>query len=567
MEDRIRSLEEAVAQLASRIERLESLLRVRMPADRSAQPEPRPAAAPAVAAPTGQTSAPSAPPAASAESAAGGLGMSHLLAVVAVVCFVLAGTFIVKLAIESGWLTPERQWALAVFLGFALCGAGRFLGAVERGYRSYLSAAGVVVLYIAAFASSLYFDLVSDEVSILLGMGVTALCLALFHFHRTDVFAIVAAVGTYASPILLGRGSPDFWLNAAFFLLWAAVFSWFSTFFRSRTLSLVASYLGLGVFALLHTSPRPEQIGAVIVVETLQFAIFAWGVAHYSVRAEAPLTTGEAWSYFPILCFYYGLTYYFLNLLAPRLAPWLALGFAALLLAFYRRVRSRLESVDPLASRQIVYAFLSLVLFHAGYLEILPAQSKPWLLPLFLIVSYLSEQRGSFPKTARSLRFLVVAIGFFEFLKICSGLIAGRDTNALVVGLATLAIGIVYYLQMGGLLQAKAGVFLAAVHVLAVLAGYRIAYPLGSLAVSLVWAAYAAVILGMGYSRRDALLARSSLSVLLVAALKALLYDASRAPTGVRILCLLLTGALLYGTGTLFQRMADWKRAPEPPPA
>src|SRR5687768_14691510 len=54
----------------------------------------------------------------SAPAARSPYGMSHLLAVVAVLCFVLAACFVVKLAVESGWLDRERQWALLVLFGF-----------------------------------------------------------------------------------------------------------------------------------------------------------------------------------------------------------------------------------------------------------------------------------------------------------------------------------------------------------------------------------------------------------------------------------------------------------------
>lgn len=54
-------------------------------------------------------------------------------------------------------------------------------------------------------------------------------------------------------------------------------------------------------------------------------------------------------------------------------------------------------------------------------------------------------------------------------------------------------------------------------------------------------------------------MAKSALFVLGFAAGKALLYDAASAPTVVRIGCLLLTGAVLYGCGLLMRKIAHWK--------
>jgi uncharacterized membrane protein len=53
-------------------------------------------------------------------------------------------------------------------------------------------------------------------------------------------------------------------------------------------------------------------------------------------------------------------------------------------------------------------------------------------------------------------------------------------------------------------------------------------------------------------------LAKSSLVVLLITALKALIYDASQAASIVRIGSLLLTGVVLYGAGLLFKQIKDW---------
>jgi uncharacterized membrane protein len=491
---------------------------------------------------------------------ASGRSMGQLLAVVATICFILAGAFIVKLAIDSGWLTPIRQWALLVGLGFSLIGAGRFFERIELEYRSYLSAAGIVILYIASFASSRHFDITSPEMSLVLAVGVSGLCLSLFNFHRSFVFPLVAAIGTYVSPLIVGRYAMDPILQGAYFLLWAALFSWFSTFFRSRQLAIVSAYLGLGVYTLsnLISGQSDSALAFVIAVQVAQFAIFSYGTLYYTTKSGIALSERQAWAYFPVLCFFYGTTYYFLSHLWPTLAPWIALVFALFVLSLYRIAKRELARADALASQEMVHSFLAVVLFQAGYLQLMPDGSKPWLLAVFLIASYLSEQNGAFPRLSRAFVLLGSVIGLFEFLKICYGLLSSYDLNQLLAGLATLVIGIFYYLSKASRLKARASVFLVMVHVLAVLALYRLANDHGSLVVSMAWALYALLILGLGYSRKDPLLARSSLTVLLVASFKALLYDASQAPTGVRILCLLLTGVLLYGAGVLFQKMAKW---------
>jgi hypothetical protein len=65
--------------------------------------------------------------------------------------------------------------------------------------------------------------------------------------------------------------------------------------------------------------------------------------------------------------------------------------------------------------------------------------------------------------------------------------------------------------------------------------------------------------MAFAFVRKDQVMAKSALFVLGFAAAKALLYDAASAPTLVRIVCLMLTGAVLYGCGFFMRKVADWK--------
>jgi hypothetical protein len=80
-----------------------------------------------------------------------------------------------------------------------------------------------------------------------------------------------------------------------------------------------------------------------------------------------------------------------------------------------------------------------------------------------------------------------------------------------------------------------------------------------SLAVSASWLCYAALVIGYAFFLKDRIMADSAMMVLGIAAVKALLYDAASAPTLVRILCLLLTGMVLYVCGFLIKKIAAWR--------
>lgn len=491
-----------------------------------------------------------------------GEGATSLLPLVAVICFVLAGVFLVKLAIDSGWLTPERQWGLLTFLGISLAGAGRFLERIENSYRTYLSASGIIILFIAAYSSAIHFEIFPQEVAVVLAMSVAFICLGLFRYHRSEIFPVLCSVGTYLSPILLGSKG-ELLFNSEFFIIWACLFSFLASYLKTRTLSLTAAYLGIGVFTLLYSDTVDfERLVWIIGVLVAQFFAFAFGVYFYSLRAKEAMAQREALAYLPILFFFYGTFYFFLDKIHPHLAPWLSLGFAGFIYLLYLRVKNRLRTVN---SQIMVHGFLGAVFFHSGYMQILPQASKPWLLPLLLLLTFISEKKERFPKVSPILKAVFAAIGFIEFGKVCFSLTTTASLEGIVPAALTTILGLFYYLKGSRLVGNKSELFLGLLHLLSILALFRIFYDHGSFAVSMAWGAYSALILGLAFNRRDQALARSSLVVLLAASLKALIYDASQSPSGIRILSLLVTGVVLYVSGIFLKKIRGWSARAESP--
>lgn len=503
------------------------------------------------------------------------LGSSNLLAVAAVICFILASTFTIKLALDSGWLTPDRQLGLSLGLGVLLCALGRFLNMIEESYRSYLSAAGCVILFLSSYASSLFFEAVPSTLSVLGTIGSASVTLAFYRFHKSDVFAFVATVGTFLCPLFFQQTLGDSYLLSFYFLTWAAVFSQFSISLKSRTLAILSSYLGLGVYAALTHSQHISEIDELaLTIFTLfaQFSIFTGGVFRFSTKNETPLSLRETWFFFPVLCFFYAVTYSFMGILGVQLIPtlgqWLGhnldslygIGLGCFVYLFYYKAKGRLSEIQSLNSGTMVHSFLGIAIFHSGYLTLLPDGARTWLLPSAILLSYIARNREL--KFNGVARLLMGAISFFEFVNLLGKLLmeSSVDMNHMLSSLSVLSLGFLFYFKQGRNSRSHVAIFLWCFHVLALSLGYRLIEGYGSLAVTGVWGLYAVLILGLGYSQKDAPLAKSSLMILLVVAGKALIYDASQAPSLLRIGCLLLTGATLYGSGYLFRKMNSWNK-------
>lgn len=482
---------------------------------------------------------------------------SHLLPIVSVICFVLAAIFIVKLAMDSGWLNLERQWGLLNLLGVSLIGYGMFGSFIQDvHYRSYLASAGMVVLYIAALACHLYFGLFSIDFSILMVIIISVAGVFLSRYFHSEVFLVITSVGTYLAPILLGE-EKDLTFYAFFFVISSMAFATISIYLGSRVVSLVSSYFGLGAFALIHKNvSEPSDLVVIIGVEVLQFLIFTYGTYLYSVTNKSYLTKKMAMAFMPLLIFFYGTTYYFLDRWDARTAPWISLGFAGFLFFLYYRAKKHLAQLE---SQQLVFGFMSLVLAHSGYMQLLPSEAKPWLIPLVLVLMIVANRKADFPFFAPILKWTFFAIAALEYGKLCISLMSrASDWKSTMPALTAVVLGFFYYAQGSKHIARKEHIYLGLVHMLAILMLYQLSYEAGTLAVSFVWAIYSISILSVGYIRREVYLAKSSLLVLVLAGLKALVYDASQAPSSLRIFSLLLTGALLYGAGVVLKRINQW---------
>jgi len=532
------SLAARLAALETRLDRLEG----------------RPAVAPTKPAPAPAARAPLAPPPRWVQKAHEPIKSGTMLGIVGVICLVLAAGFLIKLSIESGWLTPVRQIGLAFVFGISLIGAGLKLLERDREYASFLPGAGLIVIYASVFAAHRLYGLIPFEAALALTTAVSAFGVWLYGEIEHDFYPITAAIGSYVGPVALGFRAENSEFTLYYFVLCSLGFAAISVFVRSRVLTAVASYLAV----LMTYFVAGEMDALVVILLPIQFAIFAFGSVAYTNHTERPLTENEAWTFFPGLLLFYGLEYARLNVLLPTAAPWVSLGFAALLYGLY--MYAQRESTTTLASRPLILAFASVVAFHSVYLQLIPEDARGWVLVVILFATAFGP-RGRWSKDYVIPSIAVAIVFMIEFFALVSHLYGGFDGLHLALGAAVFA-GLWANLLRPVAIGRKNEVgnaFLGAAHVIALLELYRLTVDFGSLAVSAGWLIYGLGVIAFAFPRRDVTMAKSALLVLGFAAGKALLVDASSAPTIVRISCLLVTGAALYGAGWLLRKIDGWR--------
>lgn len=483
----------------------------------------------------------------------------NLLGIVAIICFVLAGGFIIKLSIDTGWLTPLRQVIIAALFGFGLIAVGLKALNLDKTYMSKLPATGVVVLYLSAFAAYRLYDLVSFEIALLLVSAISILCILLYWKIRDDIYTITAVIGAYLSPVILSfNATTAFSLD--YFVICSITFSILSIWFKSRLMTMLAAYLAIFVTFSVGMDLNQDLLLARVLL--FQFLVFATSIILFSIIHQQTLTVKESWCFFPVLVLFYAAEYTFLSRINHDMASWLCLGVAVATISAYLIVQTFYLRKE-VASQPMLFTFAAIILFHSGYLELISDKNGIWIfIAIMLGLSLLSK----YPIKAKThyinylpLAILAGVILFIEYGKLMITLDAGIGINWVTTTLVITTFWLYLLLRSQSIHTNDNYILFAAVHALVLFASYRYADPTGSFAVSALWLSYASAVILIAYSRHDKIMANSALIVLFFAAAKVLLYDASSAPTIVRILCLLSTGVVLYGAGYLYRKIAGWK--------
>lgn len=482
------------------------------------------------------------------------------LGIIGVICFIFAAGFIIKLSIESGWLTPEKQLGLAALVGMALIVTGISLFNSETNYTNLLPAAGIIILYLTDFSAYRFYFFLSFQTAIAMISLNSGLCIWFYKKVKHDIYAIIASIGAYLGPFILTSDA-----NALFSLYYLIIcsftFATISISLQSRTLTLISSYLAILVtsFIGLHL----EQDLLIAIVLALYFLIFSMGTYYYTQFTRQELTERECWSLFPVLLIYYAMEYYFINRIQPGLAPWISLGFAAVVTGLYLSAKNWFPERN-INSRIVILAFVTVACFHSIYLELLPCGLRPWLFVIIVLgfhfsikpFKYLLYQAYIIPRLA------LYAILAIEYLNMIDHLIGEFSVAWLIVSLASFcSIWFVINQRPAALNEKDEYIYIAlgTAHLLAISGLYQLTAGYDSLAVSASWLFYALCVLGFSYLKKDKIIAKSTLFILSFAAGKALLYDAASTPTVIRILCLSITGFVLYSSSFLIRKMSEWQ--------
>ncbi len=503
---------------------------------------------------------PSVPPASDAGSRTQrGVPATRILGWSGASALVMAAAYLIRLAMDAGWLTPARQVSLAILAAIGLIWAGLALARSNRQYASLLPAAGVSILYLAIYGAHLYYHLIGAPLTVGAVVITSLTALALGRRFKTNLYVLFAALAAYATPFLMPTLRAQVTDLVIYYTGWNLLFCVYALWERERISYLVPLYLSLvGFDVAWRLGDVSSWVGAA-GYQLAQFLLFTATAGFYSVRFRTPLNASQAWVHAPALFLFYGVEYGILSQHVPQAAPWLVLT-SALVLVVVQRGLSALMRQDLEAGAVLVNAYAALVLFHAGYLELVPAPWKPWVGLLLTVGVGVYGKRGG-GATAQALPYLVAAAVVFvlNYLSLVLGLGPSYvDSPGLLQILYAVVLYAGYLLVGGGAPLAWARVpVLYSAHVAVLVTAPQVLD--SRLGVSVLWGALAVGSLAIAIRRADPILGQSSLLIFAVSGLKVLLYDLSGSAPLIRIGILAVLGVSLYAGGWLYQKL-EWGR-------
>jgi hypothetical protein len=383
---------------------------------------------------------------------------------------------------------------------------------------------------------------------------VCLLSLALCRVFESDLYALFAVAGSYSAPLLIS-GVPTITDLVIYFSAWSVVFSVFSIWHGRRLIYLLALYLALIVFDFMFRNKAPEAWAAALAYQAVQFAVFGTATVLFSIRNRSPLDGASAWGHLPPLLIFYFLQYALLKRHLPELAPWIAVGSGVVIAGLYGTARAVLQRPLP-GGEFLLWAYVALVLFHAGYLESVPHAWAPWVafavMPVAAVVTW---RQGSGFRASWPVWIAVIAIFAVNYLRIVLDTdlrsVPARSWLAVAYA-AQLYLGY-YFLRNREPVQGVATLVLLAGHVCAMAAALHLLAE--GIVESAAWGVIALTCLGLSLWQRDRVLAQTSLLVFGAAAVKVLLYDLGGASPLTRIVSLVVLGVTFYLGGLLYQRL------------
>ena len=477
----------------------------------------------------------------------------------------IGAAFFLKVAFDHDWITPVFRVALGLVVGTATIVYGQRLANKGKRYFSEgITALGAGIEFLSLYASNALFHLASPTL-VLVGMVAVSAAIASLAWRRqSERLGILAAIGGFLAPMLAGTQSADQLLLAGYIGVLDIGLLLLAELIDSRIIGPIALggsiFYALSSFSFAHTIDDVQRAGIYLSLY-LTFAGVGWIVTKVRGTLDP-----------------------FRSVVGGVALGTLLLGLETALLSEHRTLLAAI--------------LLGLSIAHLCAAALLKSRYQSWLATAALTLAIPAAfDRPIFVNVAWAAEAAVLAIAGLRF----------RDDVLKVMGLGLLALDVardaflyVDYVSTHPIFNARFGSLTAAIvavwaavraidgsgaaeydavlvrtlrtvgHAIALFALSAEAWDSvahfggtaqgSNAALSIVWAIFAATLIGYGLRKRDSFMRWEGLALIVVTAGKVLFFDLSFLDLGYRVLSAVLVGVALIGVSYAYQRRLPSER-------
>jgi uncharacterized membrane protein len=492
----------------------------------------------------------------------------------AIVLILFATAFFLKYAFDNRWIGEVGRVAIGITFGVTMTAIGfRYF---KRGWRIFsqiVSAGGIVLLYLSTYAAFAYYHLVPQKAAFVFLAILVAEAAALALLYQAPAIAIMALIGGFLTPLLLHSDRDQYLALFGYIIALDAGALLVLKHWRGlRTLAFLGSHL---LFWLWYDQNYHEgKLRAVLLFQAALFLIFLGTyLAARIFRRVQTINAEDIWLLLVNPFAFFVTTYHLLN---PFYHDWMGVFAIVMALLYAGSAKLILDRTKVIRSES-----LSLIAVSLTFVTIaIPIQLRSnWITIAWAIEALTMLWAGI---EARSKRLRISACVLFGLSLIRLVLwdspygirppfipIFNRYFLSSLAVIACLFGAVALYQSLGSRRNiterfVKLGLLFAAVVALWLVSSIetqtyfhsRAAVQrvvedasherwLGQMALSVVWAIYAAVLAAVGFVRRSSATRWASLSLFALTIVKAMLVDLAELQQLYRIIVFFVLGVLL----------------------
>jgi uncharacterized membrane protein len=510
---------------------------------------------------------------------------------VAVLLILFATAFFLKYAFDNRWIGELGRVSIGISFGIAMClGGYRYQ---QRGWRIFaqiLTAGGIILLYLSTYAAFGYYHLVGQKTAFVYLLILIAEAAALSLVYNAPAIATMALIGGLLTPTLLHSDRNQY--RSFFMYLFALDAGALALLKHWRGLSSIAYFGTQLLFWLWYNEHYHHQLRtAVLVFQTAIFLLFLLAyLARELLRREqetledAVLLLANPFTFFATIYHLFNPTHH--DWMGP-FAICMALVYAGAAKGLMARTMKSRREILLLIAVALTFVTLAIpIQLHSNWITIAWAVEGVAILWAALEIQSIRLRVQSFALFGMAfIKFLFwdtpygyrpaftpVFNRYFLSSLLMIGCFLGAvylyhraDERKLIDGrLTKLILALVAALAFWLLISIETHTFFVARAV-----AQKIPEDaeqqrwLGQMALSVLWAGYAATLAAVGFIRRIAALRWAALVLFALTTIKAMLVDIAQLQRIYRIVVFFVLGILLLLVAWGYQRAFHSRESPQ----